>query len=162
MKTLLILRHGKSSWTYNDLADHDRPLKKRGEFDAEKMGKLIVKKELVPQLIISSTATRARKTAKLVGYACGYNASIVKEHGLYMASPEDLIRILNLVDDDIQRLMMIGHNPGLEDLVSSLTESYHAIPTCALAHIDLPIPSWSEVDITSNGNLVNLWVPRQL
>ncbi len=161
MKTLLILRHGKSSWKYDDLADHDRPLKKRGKDDAEKMGKLIEKNDLVPELIISSSATRARKTAKLVAYACGYGAEIVKDHNLYMAAPVDIIRSLQKVGDGYQRVMIIGHNPGLEELLANLTEHYHALPTCALARIDLLIDSWLNLGFASEGNLVNLWIPRQ-
>ena len=162
MKTLLILRHGKSSWKYDDLADHDRPLKKRGKSDSEKVGKHIEKNDLVPQLIISSSATRARITAKLVANACGYDAKIIKDHGIYMAAPEDIIRSLHKVDDSFQRIMIIGHNPGLEDLLAYLTENYYALPTCALAHVDLPVTSWSDIDIASKGILVNLWVPQQL
>ena len=162
MKTLLILRHGKSSWKYNDLADHDRPLKRRGKEDAEKMGKHILKNDLVPQLIISSSATRARRTARLVAYASGYGSEIVKDHSIYMAGPGDIIRTLQKVNDDTKRVMIVGHNPGLEDLLANLTENYYALPTCALAHIDLPITSWSEINKEVKGNLVKLWVPRQL
>ena len=162
MKTLLILRHGKSSWKYVDLADHDRPLKGRGKDDAEKIAKLIEDKDLIPQHIISSTAKRAQKTADLVANACDYNAEIEKDHDLYLAGAEDIAQVLSSVDDRINRLMIVGHNPGLEETLSELTESFHSLPTCALAHVDLPITSWEDISLDGSAKLVNLWVPRQL
>lgn len=166
MKTVLILRHAKSSWEFDNLADHDRPLKNRGKQDAEKMGNFILKKGLVPQCIISSTAARARKTAQLVADACDYDADIELDASLYNASPENIRRLLRRLDDSIGRVMLVGHNPCMEELIEELieelTESPVSLPTCALAHIDLPVSSWSEVNIASEGNLVDLWVPRQL
>jgi len=162
MKTVLILRHAKSSWKYDNLADHERPLKKRGKHDTEKIGNLIQKKDLVPQCIISSTATRARKTAQLVADACGYDDDIILDRSLYLAAPENMIRILQRLDDSIQRVMIVGHNPGMEELLEDLTENSVWLPTCALAHVNLPVLSWSEVNTASEGNLVDLWVPRQL
>jgi phosphohistidine phosphatase len=161
MKTLLVLRHGKSSWKYDDLSDHDRPLKKRGKVDAVKMGELIQKKDLLPDLILSSTAARANKTARIVANSCEYDTKILKLHSLYMASPFDILAIIGKVEDNVQNLLIIGHNPGLEDLVTELTETFHAMPTCALAHIELPINAWDDIEDAS-GDLRNLWIPKQL
>ena len=82
MKTLLILRHAKSSWKEQDLPDHDRPLNKRGKNDAPRMGKLLKDEDLIPDLIMSSTAVRAKKTAELVAKACKYKGKIVLNHSL--------------------------------------------------------------------------------
>ena len=88
MKTLLILRHAKSDWETPDVADHDRPLNGRGKRDAPRMGRLLRDENLVPDLIISSTAKRARKTAKLVAEASGYEGEIRLAETLYLAGPE--------------------------------------------------------------------------
>lgn len=162
MKTLLLLRHGKSSWKNENQADHERPLASRGKQDAAKIGTLLDEKELVPELIVCSTATRAVQTANLVATECGYTGPIIKNHNLYFASFEDIIDIVKLFNDNIQRLMIVGHNPDMEELLAELTESYQSMPTCALAHIRLPIASWREMDLVTEGQLVSLWIPRQL
>jgi phosphohistidine phosphatase len=88
IKTLLILRHGKSSWKLPELADHDRPLNKRGKRDAPKIGNLLKEKDLVPELIISSNAVRADKTAKIVAKASKYKGKVTLLDSLYAAGPD--------------------------------------------------------------------------
>ena len=162
MKTLLILRHAKSSWKHTELSDHDRPLKKRGERAAPGMGELLVEEDLVPQLIISSTAKRALKTTELVAEACQYGGEVQPEPGLYGAGPMAYIRILREVPDVYQRVMIVGHNPGLEGLLEVLTGEAVWLPTAALAHIELPIDMWAEIREYVGGKLVNLWEPKTL
>ncbi len=162
MKTLLILRHAKSSWKEARLTDHDRPLNKRGHRDAPKMGRLLRDKELVPQLIISSTAKRTRKTVKLVSKACGYKGERLFREELYAAEPEAYIEAVKELDDKYQRVMVVGHNPGLEELLERLTAEEHTLPTAALAEVSLPIQTWRELDDSIKGELIKLWVPRQL
>ena len=88
MRTLLILRHAKSSWANNRLADHARPLNKRGKLDAPRMGQLLRREELMPDLVISSTAERALTTAEMAALACGYEAAIRVTRDFYHADPE--------------------------------------------------------------------------
>ncbi|MGC9346928.1 MAG: SixA phosphatase family protein [Anaerolineae bacterium] len=161
MKTLLILRHAKSSWKHTDIPDHDRPLKKRGKRDAPRMGRLLVELDLVPQLILSSTAKRARTTAKLVARACDYQGEIRLEHALYQAGPMGHIRVLQGLDDAYGRVMVIGHNPGLEVLLEVLTGTSEWLPTAALAQVRLPVASWSDVQEYIDGELVSLWTPKK-
>src|ERR671934_2596347 len=94
MKSLLILRHAKSSWKHPELSDHDRPLNKRGKRDAPKIGHLLKEKDLVPDLIISSTAVRAEKTAKLVAKASKYKGNVTLTDSLYAAGPDAYIDVL--------------------------------------------------------------------
>lgn len=162
MKTLLILRHGKSSWEHEHLADHDRPLKKRGEADAVKMGELLRKQDLTPDLIISSTAKRARSTAKLAAEACHYENDLQQTRDFYGAEPEDFVRVLRRLDDDCQRVMIVGHNPGLESLLEAFVDTYESLPTAALAQINLPIDTWSALTEDTHGTLMDLWIPRAL
>lgn len=162
MKTLLILRHAKSSWKDPRLSDHDRPLKKRGRRDAPRMGELLKEEELVPDLIISSTATRAYTTALLVAEACEYEEEIQIEPSLYHGEPDDYIEVLQDVRKSKKCVMVVGHNPGVEELLSFLTDAEEVMPTAALAHITLPIKKWAKLNESVEGKLLNLWRPREL
>ncbi len=162
MKSLLILRHAKSSWKEVGLSDHDRPLNKRGRNDAPKTGRLIRKKKLKPQLIICSGAKRARETVELVTEACGYKHEIRFSEALYAAGPEAYIKILKELDDVYDRVLVVGHNPGLEELLERLTSEEHILPTAALAQVELPIKRWRELGNSVNGELIRIWTPRQL
>jgi phosphohistidine phosphatase len=162
MKTLLILRHGKSSWKDLTLADHDRPLKKRGKRDAPRMGNLLREEDLVPELILSSTAKRALRTAVLVADACRYDGEIDVRREFYPGYPDDYIEALIGVPDDYQTVMVVGHNPGLEELLEMLTGATEALPTTALAQVALPLKHWVELNDETDGILVNLWLPRAL
>ncbi len=162
MKTLLFLRHAKSSWKDSTLADHDRPLKPRGQRDASRMGSLIQDEDLIPDLILSSTAKRTRDTTELVAEACGYDGKIKFQRDLYNAWTSRLIEILRDLKPKHTRVMIVGHNPGLEELLYVLTDQEEWLPTAALAQIQLPIKRWNKLDDETEGKLVNLWRPREL
>ena len=162
MKTLLILRHAKSSWGDPALRDHDRPLNKRGKHDAPRMGKLLQYERLTPDLIVSSTAKRARKTAQKVADSCGYHGEVELTDSFYLARPDSYIQFLQHVPDEKDSVMVVGHNPGLESLLHLLTGHDERMPTAALAQIQFDISSWQERAHTPTGNLVNLWLPKEL
>jgi len=162
MKTLLILRHAKSDWNQSGLADHDRPLNKRGLADAPRIGRLLQQQGLVPDLIISSTAKRAITTAKLVAEAGGYEAEIVETGQFYHGYPEDYLAVLNEQGDPHQRVLVVGHNPGLEELVEQLTGRAATLTTANLVQVSLPLDSWSKLSEETVGSLVNLWRPNTL
>lgn len=160
MKRLLILRHAKSSWGDSSLDDWERPLNPRGLRDAPKVGALLRTHALVPDLIVTSDAVRARATADAVAKAAGYDREIVVEPRLYHAKPEDLIAVLQGLSDDAARAMIVGHNPGLEDLIERLAGEHQGLPTATLAHLALPIDRWSALDEQTGGTIVNIWRPR--
>jgi len=162
LKTLLILRHAKSSWRDSELADHDRPLNKRGKQDAPRIGNLLRHEDLVPDLIVSSSAKRAHKTAELVIEASGYEGELRLDDELYAADPEGILDALQSLADDYERVMVIGHNPGLEELLELLTGEWQRLPTAALAQVKLRLDSWQDLEEDTQGKLVNLWLPRQL
>lgn len=167
MKTLLILRHAKSSWKDDELPDHDRPLNKRGKQDAPRMGKLLRDEDLIPDLILSSDAERARATAELVVEECHYEGEITYLRDLYAAEAEAYLEALAQLGGESPRVMVVGHNPGLEELVQDLTGEYQPLPTAALAQVALPLDHWSELDPNAQveiapGKLVNLWRPKDL
>ena len=161
MKTLLILRHAKSSWKDMSLTDHDRPLKKRGKRDAPRMGRLLREEGLVPDLILSSTAKRALETAVLVADASGYEGDIDVRREFYPGYPDAYIDALRETADEYQIMMVVGHNPGLEELLELLTEAGEFLPTAALAQVALPVQSWYELNYETSGEMVNFWRPRE-
>lgn len=159
MRTLLLLRHAKSSWKQPELNDHDRPLNKRGKKEAPKVGKYLKENDLVPDLIISSTARRARDTAQVVAEESGYPGEIEHSQDLYMSDTSCYLDILRRLPDSIKRVMVVGHNPDLDDLLALLTDVNEHMATAALAHIDLPISSWQELNEATDGRLQILWTP---
>ena len=162
MKTLLILRHAKSSWDQPDLADHDRPLTKRGKRDSFRMGDLAKEEGISPDLILSSTAKRARSTVNRFAEANEFDCEIRFTRDLYLAGVEDYIDLLRGLDSDIDSVMLVSHNPGLEELLSMLTGESLWMPTAALARVELPIQQWKELTEDMEGKLVNFWKPRDL
>jgi phosphohistidine phosphatase len=162
MKTLLLMRHAKSSWKIKNIADHERPINKRGRRDAPRMGQLLADRELVPQLILSSSALRARQTAELVAETAGYDADILYRDDLYMAEAEGYISALHELPDTLERVMLIGHNPGLETLLQLLSNRIESLPTAVLAHIVLPIDHWGLLNNDVEGDLIEIWRPKEL
>ncbi|MDF1515695.1 MAG: hypothetical protein P1S60_17955, partial [Anaerolineae bacterium] len=112
--------------------------------------------------VMTSSAKRARLTAELVMDSCGYEGEIETNRELYLAAAEDIAEVISTVDDNVDILMLVGHNPGMEDLIYELSGDLHAMPTCAVAEFVLSISSWREIDLNGEAILVNLWVPRQL
>lgn len=162
MKSLLIMRHAKSSWSNSFSGDHDRPLNQRGKKDAPRMGKVLKQEELTPDLIISSTAKRAMATAEAVALACDYEDEIQYTRQFYHADPETYLMVLNGLPDSIGRVMVVGHNPGMEELVALLTDVDTRFTTANIAHVQLPIQQWREVNESISGELVDLWRPKEL
>ena len=161
MKTLLILRHAKSGEKHSGMPDHDRPLNDRGQRDAPRVGALLRDESLVPDAIISSTAVRALRTAQDVARAAGFEGQIETRHSLYLARPASYLAALQELDDGVARAMVVGHNPGLEDLVVVLSGRHERLPTAALVQIELPLDSWADVSLQTVGRLVNVWRPKE-
>ena len=162
MKTLLILRHAKSSWKEDALPDHERPLSKRGRAEAPRMGKLLRKHDLLPDLILSSAAVRARSTVELVIEESLFDGETELREDLYAFDSEPYLKALAGLPDHYQRVMIVGHNPALEELLEELTGEYLPLPTAALAQVTLAIESWSEIESGSSGKLVDIWRPKEL
>lgn len=162
MKTLLVQRHAKSSWKHPELSDHDRPLNKRGKRDAPRMGRLVAAQGLRPDVIVSSTARRARRTAEEVARHAGCEGAVQLDRRLYLASPDEIVDVVRGVAGSARRVMVVGHNPGLEDLVARLAGRRETLPTAALAALHLSIRSWTELTASTAGDLAGPWRPREL
>ena len=161
MKILLLLRHGKSSRKDASLADFDRPLKKRGKQEAESIGKEIRRQDRCPDLVISSAARRAHDTAELVSKAAGCGEPIITTEKLYMSGLRAHLQVLADVDEKHGSVLLVGHNPDLEDLVEQFTDRPVSLPTAALVCLELDADSWSQAH-QSSGRLVSVTTPRDL
>lgn len=160
MKTLLILRHAKSSWKDTALPDHDRPLNERGKRDAPRVGRLLREEGLAPELILCSTAKRARQTAEAVADESGFAGEVQLVEAFYGGGPEAYRETLQALPGAPGSVMVVGHNPDLEELLESLTGERPGLPTAALAQISLPINDWQDLTEDVEGELVHLWTPR--
>ena len=149
MKSLTLIRHAKSSWSSTELRDHDRPLNERGEADAPKMGKFLAGVGFAPQLFLTSTAVRAVSTARAIAEAVGVAPESIKEEArIYHATVPVLMRVIAGIDEECESAVLFGHNPGLGDLGNYLVPGHRIshFPTCAVAHIELRIEHWGEIE----------------
>jgi phosphohistidine phosphatase len=158
MKTLLVLRHAKSSWDHPG-PDHDRPLNKRGRRAAQRIAEEIKELNLLPDVIISSTAKRARKTARIIQETSGCRAEIIQTGELYFEDVGTQISVVTGADDIHKRIMIVGHNPSFEEIVHELSGEGIVMATATLAVIDFEVLSWSEI---SQGKLRLVLRPREL
>ncbi|MEJ2545498.1 MAG: histidine phosphatase family protein [Calditrichaceae bacterium] len=148
MKRLLLVRHAKSSWDYPGLTDFERPLNKRGNRDAPFMGKLLKKMNVIPDLIISSPATRAITTARYFADNMDYPLEKINTNErLYDANPSDIIEVISEIDASVNILMIVSHNPGLTETADQLSgEVIDNIVTSAIFNIDFDTDSWKTIN----------------
>jgi phosphohistidine phosphatase len=147
VKHLTIVRHAKSSWKHPGLADRERPLNGRGTHDAPMMGQRLAERGYRPDLILSSPATRALTTATVMAEALGCSpADIEVDERIYGAGVAGLIRLVQEVDDGVERIMLFGHNPELTGLVNRLARvSLDNLPTCGMAQLEFAFDTWAEL-----------------
>ncbi len=146
MKTLFLIRHAKSSWDDTSLADRDRPLNDRGKRDAPKMGERLAKRDVSPDLILSSPAVRALETAEIIAKKLDYRRKdIVVDDRLYAVAADDLLDVIHKLDDKLRRVMLFGHNPELTELAHRLSGKISHLPTCAVAEFRFDAKSWSKI-----------------
>lgn len=163
MKRLFVMRHAKSSWKQPQLSDFERPLNGRGERDAPRMGAHIAERAPRIDRIVTSSAVRARATAELVAGALGSKAPPIEERAsLYLASPKTLIEEIQGFDEDWSCVLLLGHNPGVTELVEKLArEAVGELPTAAVAELELALERWDELR-PGVARLVGIAAPKLL
>jgi phosphohistidine phosphatase len=161
MKNLLLLRHAKSSWEDSSLPDFERPLNGRGRSAAPLVGKFMRERKLRPDLVISSPAQRARETIALVLEAARIETELRYDERIYEASAARLVEVISQVEDDKREVMLVGHNPGFENLLKLLTGETERVPTAALSRIILNSEKWNEAG-ARGGRLEWLVKPKEL
>lgn len=161
MKTLLLLRHAKSSWKDSAVADHERPLNVRGRRSAELLRLFLKSRKLRPDFVLSSSAVRTRETVEII-FADALEAPEISYHDvLYLASAAKLLETISALEEKRDQVLLVGHNPGIEELFYQLTGVDERFPTATLAKIEFHTEQWSEIGKTS-GTLQWLVTPKQL
>jgi len=155
----MVMRHGKSDWNAGAGDDHSRPLSRRGVLSAERMGEVVRDLGVVPNLVISSSAVRARATAELARITGGWDSRLLLDDDLYGASVETTLSVIGRHAPQCARIMVVGHEPTWSTLVRHLTGARVAMRTATIADIELSIPGWPSI-ATSTGTLVTLLQPR--
>jgi phosphohistidine phosphatase len=171
MRTLLLLRHAKSSWDDPGLEDFDRPLAQRGERAAPTMAGYLKKKRLRPDMVLCSPAARARQTWALVARSLGDEIPVKELQSLYLGAPSRLLEAIRRAPDSAACVMLVGHNPGMEHLAMALAgpaskpkalAKLHAkFPTAALAEIAFETTAWRDIGHGA-GRLNRLVWPKDL
>jgi phosphohistidine phosphatase len=147
MKTLILIRHAKSSWSNVDLVDFDRPLNERGKKDAPMMAEKMIKKKIKLDAIISSPARRARKTAEAFCEVYGIKENrMILIDKLYHAAPDTFYEVITEADDKFDRVSIFSHNPGITDFVNELIEGVRIdnVPTCGVFALECNIKKWKD------------------
>ena len=161
MKKLLIVRHSKSSWSDPYLSDFDRPLNKRGNRDGKLMAEFLLKRINNIDKLISSSSKRTRETSEFFKKKINIKVENYTDK-LYHASYDDIIDLLNQVKDDVRSLILIGHNPGLTQLVNFFTEvNLYNLPTTGIVVINFMIDKWKNIK-DSKGNIEIIKFPKEL
>lgn len=160
MKTVYLLRHAKSKQDPSYETDFERPLARRGKHDADELGVWLREHDLVPDLIVSSPARRARQTAERCVEAGDLMCVVRYDQSLYAGGEQSYLEVIAALDDTVGSVMLVGHNPDVSIVVEWLSGAYHRMPTCALARIDLPIVQWAQLEEHS-GDLVWVRVPGE-
>ncbi len=166
-RELLVLRHGKSDWTPG-VPDFERPLAPRGRRATKRIGRLLREQGLLPDLVVSSPAARARQSAERVCRFAGMDAPRIElESAIYEAELDTLLEVLSLVPEHMARVMIVGHNPGFDELVRHLAgatlaewDAVNLMPTAALAHLEMP-DTWTALP-RGAARCVSLVRPRDL
>lgn len=168
MRTLNLLRHAKSSWDDPTLPDRERPLAPRGRRDAKRIAKHLVRLGIEPELVLCSSAERTRETLELLRPALGGDPSVMVEDELYAASAAELLERVRLVPESTASVMLIGHNPGMQQLAVALASAGAELerlkakfPTAALATLTLEGRAWSGLRY-ADAVLAGYVVPKEL
>jgi phosphohistidine phosphatase len=160
LKKLYLIRHAKSSWKEFDLADFDRPLNKRGKSNAPLMGKLLKNKKVLPDIVLSSPANRAKATAEIISKKVKYSKDIVFDKNIYESSYATLHNILKKLDNKNSVAFLVAHNPGLNMLAEYYVGFSENIPTCGVVEIEFDCVKWRDIG-SSNAKLISFEYPKK-
>ena len=159
MKRLILLRHGKSAWDTDAATDHARPLAARGVNAAKTMGEMLTRIGQTPDLVVSSSAVRALATARLAAEAGEWGSEIEVSDMLYLAVPQAVLMLAKEAPQDVDRLMLVGHEPTWSAVTELLTSAIVRAPTAVAIGIDLDAASWRDIG-PGRGVLAYLLPPR--
>lgn len=161
MKKLYLIRHAKSSWSNPLLDDFDRPLNKRGKTNAPFMAKLLLQQEIIPDVILSSPAVRAKTTAEIFANTLHYTQEIIFNKALYLTSTSTLLNIVQFIPDELNTVFLFGHNPELTQFANKISGgNIENIPTCGVCGFELFGTSWKNLN-TNSSQLILFEYPKK-
>jgi len=143
MKTLYLLRHAKSSWKDENLLDIERPLNRRGRKACEIVGGFLKKEKIIPDLVLSSSAVRARQTAEIVIESAKLSTELRFDERIYEAGPNRLLDVVRQIEKSKKSVLLVGHNPGLEEFLDLLTGTTESMPTGTISKVVLSASNWA-------------------
>ncbi len=162
---LILTRHAKSSWDESGLSDHDRPLAKRGRQSADAIGRWLLTKGYIPQIIQCSTAKRTQETWLRIEKFIAQSCHVSYQPGLYHGHPESILQCL--IGAAGSPVMVIGHNPGIGSFAESIVQevpshpAFFQYPTAATLVCEFPVNRWSEITL-GTAEVLDFVVPREL
>lgn len=146
MKNLYLIRHAKSDWSDNSLSDFERGLNKRGQKAILTMAEVLKEKKIMPDLILSSSAKRAKLTAQGLAKNIGYKGKIKTSDALYMAEPEEVISMIKEIEDQCHSVFIVGHNPETTELTELMIDEYiDNVPTLGIVALNISIKHWEKI-----------------
>ena len=145
MKTLFLLRHAKASSGSSTLPDFERPLNEQGRTQARLVGRYLKRQQIAPDLVLGSPAVRVRQTTDIVAATAGLTSEISFDVRIYEASCRRLFEVLSEIDEKNRHVLLVGHNPGLEELLRQLTGRFESLSTATLAMVSLSGSTWTSV-----------------
>ncbi len=157
MRTVYVMRHCKSRWDQAEMPDADRKLSPRGKRDASAMGTRLAQDLPAPDLVVTSDARRARKTAERVAETWGYAGEIQIDTRLYEGSRQGWLSLLRGLGDEVHTVLIVGHNPHVEEMVFMLGDRTVPMPTGAVVSIELAIDRWSYLQLPADGSVRRVW-----
>ena len=162
MKSIILFRHGKSDWNANYDGDHNRPLARRGIKATKNMGRFLAERNQIPDLVISSTAVRARTTAELAMEAGNWNCQMELESAIYGGSPDTLLNLTQQQDNTLVSICLVGHEPNFSMFISRASnDGYIRFTTANMAKIDFQVNQWKDIRFYE-GKLDWLQRPKEL
>jgi len=161
MLTLYLLRHAKSSWADESMRDFDRPLANRGREACAVIGEFIEEKEIEFDLVLVSTAVRTRETIALVKDRAKFQAEVRYDERIYEATVSQLLDVISQVDSDRESVLLVGHNPGIEELLALLTGEQQRVTTANFAKIKIKATKWS-ASLANKGTLDWIVRPKEI
>ena len=160
-RSIIIFRHGKSDWDANYSKDHDRPLSKRGINASKKMGKYLKGINIIPDIVISSTAIRTKTTAELAMKAGNWSSHFITDNRIYGCSSNLLLELTHLLDDSNKTVCFVGHEPTCSSFISLCTFYSEKFKTASMAKIDFNVKTWKGIEL-GKGNLAWIKSPREM
>ncbi|NLG49872.1 MAG: histidine phosphatase family protein [Chloroflexi bacterium] len=160
-RTLLVMRHAKSSWQEEELPDHERPLTRRGKKAARRSGEELAARHLTPDIVLSSTAERARLTVRQFIKGSRYDGDVRFDASLYLSEIPEHLRALQQLPDEAHTALLVGHNPTLEELVTLLSGHRTQLPTATVVCLMLPIDQWSQISEQTRGSVGFILSPKE-